>query len=203
MNKRQLYHALGRLRHVRYLHLGLALLLMLVVFVLAYRQNNVHAIKLRERLLQIDQQNGDVESALRDLREYTYSHMNANLSSGANNIYPPIQLKYRYERLIQAEQQKLAASNSQLYTEAQNFCEEQIKSRVTVNRVPCIQDYLSSHGVVNVAPQIPDALYKFDFVSPLWSPDLAGWSLVIVVLLALTIVGRFASERWLLWRLRM
>jgi hypothetical protein len=171
-----------------------------MTFVLAYRHNNLTAIKLRDQLLVVDQQNGDIETALRNLRSYTYGHMNANLSGGSNNIYPPIQLKYRYERLVAAEKAKTEAENSKLYTEAQNYCEQQVTSRVTINRVPCIQDYLSTHGAA-IAKSINDDLYKFDFASPIWSPDLAGWSLAVTVILLIAYLVRLASEWWLRSRL--
>jgi protein tyrosine phosphatase len=56
---------------------------------------------LRDKLLVVDQQDGDVELALRELREHIYSHMNSEL--GGSNVQQPIQLKYRYERLVNAE----------------------------------------------------------------------------------------------------
>jgi hypothetical protein len=87
------------------------------------------------------------------------------------------------------------AANTRLYTEAQAYCEQQVTSRVTINRVPCIQDYLTSHGAVT-AQAVPDALYKFDFVSPAWSPDLAGWSLVFAILMFVSLLSRGAVDYW-------
>lgn len=196
MHKRRLHHFLVRLRKVRYAYLIIALLICAGTFVLAYRSNNVTALHLRDKLLKVDQQNGDVSGALNDLREYTYGHMNAGLGSGPTGIYPPIQLKYTYERLVEAEQQRVDAINSQFYTEAQQYCEQQVTSRVTVNRVPCIQEYLTTHGGVQPR-QIQDALYKFDFVAPVWSPDLAGWSLVATFVVLVALVSRLIAELWL------
>jgi hypothetical protein len=47
--------------------------------------------------------------------------------------------------------------------------------------VPCVTDYVTTHG--EKANSIPVALYEYDFVSPSWSPDLAGWSLILSALL--------------------
>lgn len=201
-NKRYLHHVLTRLRLIRYRYLLIASLFMFIVFIFAYRQNNITALKLRDQLLEVDKQNGDTEAALRKLREFTYTHMNANLATNDASIYPPIQLKYRYERLLKAEQDKLAAANARLYTDAQTYCEQQVTSRVTINRVPCIQEYLASHGVNTTVTTVPDALYKFDFVSPVWSPDLAGWSLVACVLALLALLGRYATATFLRHQLR-
>lgn len=142
------------------------------------RHNNLTMIKLRQAVYSADKNNGDVETALRNLREYVYGHMNTDLSSGGNSIKPPIQLKYRYERLLAAQKQATTATNDSIYTQAQAYCEQQNSAAFSGRtRVPCIQDYVSTHGGVIETP-IEDSLYKFDFVSPSWSPDLAGWSIV-------------------------
>ena len=80
---------------------------------LALRQNNLNMIKLRDQVFVVDKANGDIEKALKDLREYVYAHMNTNLSSG-NSIKPPIQLKYRYERLLEAEKQRVKTTNDKI-----------------------------------------------------------------------------------------
>lgn len=196
MNKRHLHHLLTRLKKLHTSYFVILLVVAGLMFVFGYRQNNLTALELRDKLLEVDKQNGDVEAALTELRSFTYSHMNANLSAGSNNIYPPIQLKYRYERLVEAEKNRVAALNADLYTQAQNYCEQQVTSRVTINRVPCIQEYLTTNGAATQRA-IPDAMYKFDFVAPIWSPDLAGWSFVVFVLTAVALVIRLASE-WLL-----
>jgi hypothetical protein len=201
MNKRYAHHLLTQLRAIKHGYLLAALFASLAIFILAYRQNNVEALRLRDELLRVDQRNGDVETAIKNLREFTYTHMNANLSGGPNNIYPPIQLKYRYERLVQAEKDRVTAANARLYTDAQTYCEQRIATGRTINRVPCIQEYLTAHGAQTAKP-IPDALYKFDFVSPLWSPDLAGWSLIIFLVTAFLLLVRYISERWLRHQLR-
>jgi hypothetical protein len=200
MNKRYAHHVFRQLQGFRTSYFVAAIVIVGALFVYAYRQNNVEAIHLRDAVLEADKQNGDVEGALKTLRVYTYSHMNANLSGGANNIYPPIQLKYRYDRLVQAEKDRVTAVNAKLYTQAQTYCEQQVTSRVTINRVPCIQDYLTTHGAAS-EQAIPDALYKFDFASPIWSPDLAGWSLVALVFLMLVLIIRLIAEWWLRYSL--
>ena len=158
-----------------------------IVAVYGLRHNNQTMVKLRSEVYATDQAGGDVNGALNKLREYVYGHMNTNLSSGGNAIKPPIQLKYTYERLLEAQQQTAAASNSQIYTEAQNYCQGLVPAGVSGRgRVPCVQDYVTSHGV-KTSP-IPTGLYQFDFVSPTWSPDFAGWSLLITAILFLAYV---------------
>lgn len=148
-------------------------------------------VDLREAVYRADETNGDVEGALRELRKHVHSHMNTNLTSGENSVKPPIQLKHTYERLVAAEQQKSKASSEQIYTEAQRHCETLNPSSFSGgSRVPCIQEYVTSHGGGESQVSIPDSLYKFDFASPRWSPDLAGWSLVLSVILAALFIAR-------------
>jgi hypothetical protein len=159
----------------------------------ALRTNNLHMVKLRAEVYQADKANGDVRGTLTNLQHYVTSHMNTDLTPGRNAVYPPIQLKYTYERLVAANNQKL--SNEQVYIDAQAYCEKLNPTDFSGrNRVPCIQEYVSTHGA-NAPKTIPDSLYKFDFVSPSWSPDLAGWSAVTTVLLALSAAGLWIVRR--------
>lgn len=201
MNKRHLHHLWKTLQIVSYWHFFAVAIIAGVIFVLAYRQNNITALHLRDELLQVDKDNGDVETALRKLRGFTYAHMNTNLATGTS-IYPPIQLKYRYERLVGAQKQAAAQDPVKIYTDAQNFCEKQVPTGLSGGgRVPCIQDYVSKHTVT--APQsVPDALYKFDFASPAWTPDGAGIGLMVAFLFLAFGVGRLLLELWFRHQLR-
>lgn len=165
--------------------------------VYALRDNNLTMVKLRDAVYEADRNGGDVNAALNDLRAYVYSHMNTDLSSGGNAIKPPIQLKYTYERLVAAAQQQV--NQSSLYTEAANYCQERIPAAVSVSgsgRVACVQDYILSHGG-KAAPKISPALYQFDFASPTWSPDLAGFSLVLTTIFFLAFVIKLVFDRLL------
>lgn len=197
MHKRKLHHLLVRLRPISYWYFIVVFLASGFVAAYALRQNNLTAIELRDRVLQVDKENGDVEAALRELREYTYSHMNARLSSDTG-IYPPIQLKYRYDRLVAAEQRRVEGNNEDLYAAAQQDCERRFPGGFSGgNRLPCIQEYVDAHGAPDAQPQpIPDGLYKFDFVSPVWSPDVAGWSLVVAGVALFLLITRIAAQVW-------
>lgn len=194
MNKRHLHHIWTKIRPVSYWYFLAAFFISLSVSVYALRQNNLQMIKLRDIVNQTDQQNGDVETALRNLRVYIFSHMNTNLASGPTPIKPPIQLKYRYERLLKTEQDKAAASNTKIYKEAQSTCEQRYPADTGGPRAQCIQDYMTSHGIKE--QPIQDGLYKFDFVSPSWTPDLAGWGLVATAIFLFLFLLRYCLEKW-------
>jgi len=181
MNKRHLHHVWRLYRRLKPWYFIVAVVVFGVISLVALRHNNEQMVRLRDAVYTADQKNGDVEGAMRNLRQYIYGHMNTSLSSGPNAVHPPIQLKYTYERLQQAQESVLGRGNSALYNEAQAYCDTQTSLGSEV--ISCIQQYASSHGGQLTA--IPDSLYKFDFTAAKWSPDLAGWSLVLAVLSAL------------------
>jgi hypothetical protein len=195
------YDFFENLRHTIYFPFLVVFLISGLVCVTSLRQNNTTMIKLRQDVYAADKNNGDVNAALFKLRSYVYAHMNTNLSTGAS-VKPPIQLQYTYERLITNEQQK--SSNATLYVDAKNYCEQKIPASVSfygTGRISCVQDYILSHGGQQSLPNIPTGLYEFDFSSPSWSPDLAGWSLVVVIASAIGFTVAFVVSRFTKFRL--
>ena len=196
MDKRYLHHLRSAIRPVKTWYLAVAFLALAGCSAFTLRQNNLHMVSLRDKVYIADQQNTDVEAALQKLRSYVTTHMNTQLSSGTSAVYPPIQLKYTYERLQQAEQTRVQQASASIYTDAQKTCEAQYPDSFSGGpRVPCIENYVDQHGVkVN---KISDALYKFDFASPTWSPDLAGWLVVASVFLLICVILRWLLGRFL------
>lgn len=193
MDKRSLHHIWTLIRPVKVWHILVLLLISSTVAVLALRNNNLRMVQLRHEVYAADERGVDVEGALQQLRQHVHTHMNTNLSSGSN-VYPPVQLKYTYERLQKAEKDRVQQDNAKVYTEAQAYCEQQNPTGFSGRgRVSCIETYVTAHGVS--VKNIPDAMYKFDFVSPVWSPDLAGFSLAFSVLLLVLLVLRLAARR--------
>ncbi len=178
MNKRHAHNLYRHFRAAKPSYFLIVAVISLAIGIVALRANNEHMIKLRDAVYTADKNNDNVEVALHNLQSYVTGHMNTNLSGGNTGVYPPVQLKYTYDRLVQAESEALAQSNSALYTAAQAYCEAQRPTGYVINRIGCVEDYLTSHDTLHQLVPIPDALYKFSFISPTWSPDLAGWSLV-------------------------
>jgi hypothetical protein len=164
------------------------------ISLVALRHNNEHMIRLRDAVYAADKNDGNVEGALRTLRQYVYSHMNTSLSSGPNAVHPPIQLKYTYERLEAQKQQTLGQNNASVYGAAEQACVSQASTATGTALVACIQNYATAHGI-NLT-NIPEALYEFDFTSAKWSPDLAGWTLLATIILAISFVVS-AVHHWI------
>ena len=183
-------------RRIQYVLLVIGLLVSGGIFIDAYRHNNMTALQLRDEVYRADKENGDVESALRTLRTYTYGHMNAGLAGGDGAVYPPIQLKYRYERLIAAEKERVASANAATLRDANVRCSIPSVVSIYASRDKCIEIYLGAHKQASEQP-IPDALYKFDFVAPWWSADRAGWAFVAFVSFAVLLLMRIAASVWM------
>ena len=174
-----------------------------VICVVALRNNNQTIAKLRSQLYTADKNNSNVSLALSKLQAYVTTHMNTNLSAGPNAPYPPIQLVYTYNRLVAAQNDQITnqiqQANGQLYTDAQTYCQKVDSTDFSGhNRVPCIEQYVQSHGTklnLNIEP-ISSSLYKFNFLSPTWSPDLAGWSLLASIVLLLLFIVSWVADRW-------
>jgi hypothetical protein len=199
-DKRRLHYIEKRLRRFPSYILLVAAVLSLGIAAFALRQNNLEMIRLRNEVFKVDEAGGDVEAALRDLREHVHAHMNSDVASGDNVIRPPIQLKYTYERLVAEEQQRVREANQSIYAEAERICEDRFPAgRLVDGRVQCVEQYVSERGVSQ--QPVPKELYQFDFVSPRWSPDLAGWALVAAVGFGVMYIGRVVVGALLRYRL--
>jgi hypothetical protein len=186
MNKRKLHHLWRYLRKVHPWYFLLLTVAFGYMSVKALQHNNTEMGRLRTAVFEADKNNGDVEEALRALREHVHGHMNTSLETGANGAHPPIQLKYTYERLQAERQAALGKNNSALYSEALQTCSAEGQTSNAQDTINCIESYAEARGVR--LADIPDALYKFDFVSAKWSSDLAGWGLVATVMSAIGFV---------------
>jgi hypothetical protein len=174
-------------------YLLLACLVFGVIGVAALRDNYTTMRMLRSQVFAADQNNADVVGSLNRLRTYVNSHMNTNLASDSS-VYPPIQLTHTYQRLQQAEKDRVNAATSKIYPDAQAHCEQLYPGSFSGGpRVPCIEQYVKDHGVT--ARTIPEAVYKFNFASPAWSPDLAGICLAMSGLFGVLGVLRFITGR--------
>jgi len=156
---------------------GVLTVFFVVLSIVGLTQNSQGAKDRYDALIAVDQAGGDVETALNELRVYIYSHMNTQIGSELG-IRPPIQLKGTYERLVAAEEARVAKANETIYAAAQALCEQRFSAgQLSTGRVQCIEAYIEANGVQQQI--IEDDFYKFDFVPPRWSADLAGISILL------------------------
>lgn len=198
MNKHFTYGLWHRLRTPSLIFLVTVTILSGAVAIFSLRANNLRMIELRDAVYVADEQNGDVESALRDLRQFVYGHMNTNLRQGTTSSEPPIQLVGRYNRAVAAEQARAAAlgGSNQVYVAAQRECENP-NVPLTV-RAQCVQDYVTRNGTGVAEVKLPPKdIYTFDFASPRWSADLAGWSIVATAFFAILLLVRVVYGKYM------
>lgn len=177
---------LERAALIRIAVFGVVTIAFVVLSIFGLKQNSQGAVDRFEALKAVDAAGGDVESALNDLREYIYSHMNTKIGNDLG-IYPPIQLNGTYERLVLAEQERVSAVNSKLEPEAIAYCEAQNPTGFSGRyRIDCIEKYKDENGAKE--QPIEDDFYKFDFVPPLWSPDMAGISIIAAIFFGIAFI---------------
>jgi hypothetical protein len=191
MHKRHLYHLLTGLRQLRTKQLALLFVVLLVLGIFFVRQNNVHMITLRNKALQADEQNQNIPQALTNLRNYITAHMNTGM--GERGIYLEHSYQRAYEAVVtQAEQGTTAGST--IYRQADEQCQA-LYSKATVFQayVQCLTDKVAASGAAAGLVQPPSSdLYRFNFVSPAWSPDVAGFTLLAATLVGGLLVGGWA-----------
>jgi hypothetical protein len=194
MRKHQFYGQWHRYRLLSLLVIIFGLIISGAASVYALRNNNLKMAQLRQAVYAVDANDGDVATALNDLRQFIYTHMNTKLRNGSSSE-PPIQLVDSFNRMVSAEQARLTAINAsanQVYVDAQKQCE--VAGVPLTVRAQCMQDYVSANGHGIPQLNLPDkSFYTFDFVSPTWSPDLAGWSIIVAIIFGLLLIVRLAT----------
>lgn len=164
--------------------------------VFGLRHNNQVMGQLRQAVFVADRDDGDIEGALQRLRNHVIHHMNSDLvqnrEDDATQTEKPIQLAYEYYRDTLAVHEsvvdQLGSGMPAILGQARAVCETET---VPISeRLVCLQaetQRLGGSGYPPIEPLVKD-FYVFDYVSPDWSPDLAGWSIVIFRLTLVAIV---------------
>jgi len=191
VDKRRLHHLLVVLKRVKTWQLPIVLVLLVVASAYLLRQNNLGMIELRNLVKQADEDDGDVQKALTDLRRYVTSHMNTSLGEG---IFLEHSYQRAYDAAVQAAAAQTVSPDSQAYKAAEKTCkDERRRTGSFQNYIKCVEDHVKAIAPVNdplsVKP-LPAELYTPNFVSPTWSPDLAGFTVLAALLVALLLVLR-------------
>lgn len=189
-NKRQVKQTLHWVERVKIWQLLVIFVLSLFVTATFLRLNNIGMVERREAVIAADKigDTGEMQQRLYDLQRYSATHMNA--SSG--DIYLEKEYKRDVQLLVEAAKQQNSGDDFNVLKKADDVCKPRF-SGYTQAYVQCVAaeqaKYPSSSGPQTV--EFPDpSLYKHSYVSPLWSPDFAGWSLLASGFLLLLIVVR-------------
>ena len=202
VEKQQVRTKIRRLEQIKTWQLVVLLILSGFMSATFLRLNNVGMIDRRDAVKQADVDGDETVIAKRlyDLQRFVASHMNTDPGS------VPLEHSYKraYDRALQDFEAQIAnQSNNNTVAEVRAYCDAQAQqggwgrflASADPRYVQCINDkwneYPSAENV-NYHFQAPStAPYYHTFVSPRWSPDFAGWSLVVTGIIALIIVVRF------------
>ncbi len=158
----------------------------------ALRNNNKRSGELYGLVLAADESGVGVNEALINLQTHVATHMNASpLPQLGENA--PVQLAKSYERAKSAESTRVTSERVQVTNEGIATCEAQFGRANLVTRSKCIADYGAAHPVQPEKVILAD-LYRYDFVSPMWTPDKAGWLVVVTVALTLALAIRIIAK---------
>ena len=192
-DKRQVKKSIKQLQRIKTWQLVIVLILTGLVSATFLRLNNVGMVERRAAVLTGDTlgNTDDIQNRLYDLQRYVSEHINAN--TGA--IYLEHQYKRDSKKIIDAAG-NTTNQNGNIYKKASDTCDRQF----TIYSQAYLQCFLSelrkypdSGNAPTTVALPPTELYRHEFVSPLWSPDFAGWSLVINGLIVLMIIARLVS----------
>ena len=190
-DKRQVKKSIKQLQRVKTWQLVILLIISLVITATFLRLNNIGMVERRTAVLESDKTTSIVrtQERLYDLQRYTTSHMNANTG--------PFYLEQQYRRDVRKISQ---ANNSEATTEkdrkqADAVCKARYPGGWSLAYVYCFTEQLSNAvkarggSYQQLTLPTPD-LYRHEFTSPLWSPDFAGFSLLVSVFITVVIILR-------------
>lgn len=192
-DKRHIKEGIYWLQRVKTWQLLLVLVVALLLAATLLRLNNIGMIERRTAVINADKAgNNEITKArLFDLQRYSASHMNAD--SGV------VYLAGQYQRDTQAAITAASSGgngSSNINAQADAVCKER-HSGYSQAYVQCFAAELAKYpsGINEPSKAVlPSAgLYRHSFHSPIWSPDFAGFSVLVCIVLTLVILLRLVS----------
>ncbi len=184
--------SLEGLQKVKTWQLVLLLILMLFIAATFLRINNTGMVQRRNAVTAADKSGNveDISTRIYDLQRYSAAHMNAD----SGTFYLQEQYNRDAQRAL-ADTANLSAASAQANAEAEAVCHPQFHGWSTAYMQCFLAELAKRPGADKLPePKLPDpALYRYSFVSPLWSPDFAGWSVLVCLMIILMIIGRLLS----------
>ena len=192
--KQQIRTTLKKLNTLKTWQLIIVLILVLFAAATAIRLNNVGMAQRREGVYSADEA-GDEEviyQRLLTLREYSSAHMNAN--TGLFSL--PHQYDRDNQKALEAAQKRSEQSespNGNIYKKAADVCDPQFPG-YSQAYLQCFMNELDkypSSGDIDDSVALPPAeLYQYNFDSPIWTPDLAGWTVLVALIISVVIITK-------------
>ena len=190
-DKRIIRSNLKRIQSIKTWQLLILLLLALFLSATFLRLNNTGMIARQKAVISADKSGNtqEIMSRIYDLQRYSASHMNAD--TGA------LYLQEQYNRDVKAAVAAVSGSgdgSDSPQARADAICNPNLQSHgYSQAYQDCMLRELSREGQVLDPGSIklpPPTLYRYSFAAPLWSPDFAGWSVLLSAAITLVIAVR-------------
>jgi hypothetical protein len=190
-DKGQIRRSIKQLQRIKTWQLIVLLILASFLAATFLRLNNIGMVERRDAVLAADKvgNNEITITRLYDLQRYVSAHMNTDMGKG-------VYLVASYKRAVQVAYTKASSDsnpNGNIYKKAQDVCAPQF-TRWSEAYVQCTTSELAKYPAASNlvdAVNLPHASdYLHVYVSPLWSPDFAGWSVLACIALILMIIAR-------------
>ena len=192
-DKRHIKWDIKRLQRVKTWQLLILLILAGFIAATFLRLDNIGMTERRDAVLAADKAGDEnvIRSRLYDLQRYSAGHMN----SDTGVFYLEQQYKRDSQNALDAASQ-YEDPNGNVNVKADAVCKPQYTAWSEAY-VQCFADQLAkfppSPNPAEHADLPSTSLYRYDFISPLWSPDFTGFSVLVCVAIALMIFVRLIS----------
>ena len=196
-DKRNVRFKIRRLEQVKTWQLLILFVMFAFITATFLRLNNVGMVERREAVYAADKTDDSVglASRLYDLQRFVSAHMNADPGRVAL-VKPYERDNERHKKAYQESSNSTA--NGDAFQKAEAVCGPIARSNgwrwPDMRYTNCINQELEKipggQAVMSEFKPLPVEPYYHTFTSPLWSPDFAGWSLIITAVIGLIIIGR-------------
>ena len=210
----KLKDALHRFKTVRTWQLALILIPLVFVTATLLRLDHLKMSDLRSAVLEADASDDDaaIESGLRALQDFVFSHIVINVieNNGVQSIVfgtGPFYLEHQYLRAanaaIEASESELANDanpNGNIYAAAQSVCRPLAIANGWAWNSPgyleCWTTELAKYPTTDaldtqLTANVPSTeLYRHNYASPIWAPSVAGWAILLCLVIFVVVVAR-------------
>jgi hypothetical protein len=189
---RDIRHSLRQLRAIKTWQLFIILVLLAFLAATFLRINNTGMVARREAVAAADKagNNTTTNERLYELQSYAASHMNAD----TGDVYLQEQYNRDVEKAVKASSAQ-STTIADANAKAEAVCHPQYHGWSTAY-MNCFLNELAKYPTTDTLPQptLPSvSLYRYSFSSPVWSPDFAGWTILVCIILVVAIISRLVS----------
>jgi hypothetical protein len=192
-DKRRVRHTIQSLQRIKTWQLVILLILAAFLSATFLRLNNIGMVQRRAAVISADT-NGDpieISNRLLELQRFVTAHMNTDMGRG---VYLEASYKRDYQKAEDAAGDG-SNPNGNIYKKAQDVCAPKF-TRYSNAYLQCTLTELQKYpagGSLESQVTLNQNLYVHSYISPIWSPDFAGFTLLVTGLIALVIVVRLLS----------